>query len=134
MHTHQEDTMTAITALTLNTQGELDTISITMDGDAGLTGLQKAVGGYVEVIDLTTDRHGPIDIWLDEEGTYKYNTPNLQAMLTVEHLRRHSSFLPQPLFGPAVFTSHDNNGNLVSLTEEQITTIRQQVTTATPTN
>lgn len=79
--------MTTITALTLNTQGELDTISIPMDGDSGLAGLQNAVGGYVEVIDLTTDKHGPIDVWLDEEGTYKYDTPNLQAMLTVEHLR-----------------------------------------------
>ena len=126
--------MTTITALTFNTQGELDTISIPMDGDSGLAGLQNAVGGYIEVIDLTTDKHGAIDVWLDEEGTYKYDTPNLQAMMAVGRLRRNSSFLPQPLFGPAVFTSHDNNGNLVSLTEDQITTIRQHATIAPATN
>lgn len=124
--------MTTITALTLNTQGELDTISITMDGDAGLAGLQKAVGGYVEVIDLTTEECGAIDVWVDEEGTFKYDTPNLQAMMAVSRLRRNASFLHQPLFGPAVFTSHDKDGNLVSLTEKQITAIRQYATT-TPT-
>lgn len=81
-----------------------------LDTDS-LKSLQEAVGGYVTtVFDPKMDGAG-ITIWANDEGLLHRLDPNLLV---------HG----QPIVGPVVFTGHDDEGNTIALTEDQVLRVR----------
>ena len=71
----------------------------------GLSDLQAAVGGYVEVVEL---RDG-VTMWVNEEGAYKFGNEDVNWVAgDVAGLGGNPLFmLKQPILGPVVLTGHD---------------------------
>lgn len=80
--------------LRLDEDGRLDTMTWTGEEDS-LDALQAAVGGWVDVVQLTPT----VTMWVDDEGAYRRGVNR-----TVTRLLRLHGELVSPIFGPVVFT------------------------------
>lgn len=88
---------------------DMEFIKAELTGESTYKILNKAVGGYIEHIGF---RNG-IDLWLNEEGkllSLPFNTALIGADGKIFDI----------VVGDIVITSSDEEGNTVSLTEEQI--------------
>ena len=82
--------------------------------DGNLRSYQEIVGGYVERIVLTGDAFTPgIDLVINEEGL-------LQDLPNTICIQMQGQKEPQPIAGPCFFIRHDEEGDWVSLTYEDI--------------
>lgn len=98
-------------------------------GDDGscLEQLQGAVGGLVTVVHLD---EVDVDMWLNDEGLYLCD-PNPVATIIAVANRDADGAMPQPYFGPAVFTGGpDEDGATQSLSAgmaEQLLELAERV-------
>lgn len=84
---------------------------------------QEIVGGYIERVAIGTE----IDLWLNEEG--KLDDDLNENIVLVSKGRPYDV-----VHGNVFFTSHDDEGNTVSLTDEQIEDLKKRTMSAvTPT-
>jgi hypothetical protein len=107
--------MNAFRAITIATEG--DATVNDWDATTGtLSHLQGAVGGYVTVVNLSSD----LDMWLHDEGLLIGQPVNpVATAIAAAHGMTHQDYV-----GPAVFTGGaDNEGNTLPLTQEQTTTL-----------
>jgi len=72
-----------------------------------LEDMQSLVGGYIEHLDC-----GGLDLWLNEEGKLHGLAPNLVAFYGKE--------ARDVIVGDVFFTAHDNDGETIGLTDEEI--------------
>jgi hypothetical protein len=86
-----------------------------------LESLQNEVGGYIEIPFLSEklDANG-IDMIINEEG-------KMIDDLVVEIAVVHQKKVVDLVFGNIVFASHDDEGNTIGLTEEQIEFVKQEL-------
>lgn len=80
----------------------------TLTGESTLKILQEFVGGYIEVVRLGNN----VDLWLNEEG----KLDGLKENLVFE---RNGNIL-DVVVGNCLFATNDEEGDTVSLTDEQI--------------
>lgn len=91
--------------------------------ETGLDALQKEVEGYIEIPFLSEKLYNKgIDMIINEEGKM---IDGLQVEIAVVHQGR----ILDIVFGNVVFASHDDEGNTIGLTEEQIQFIMQELNT-----
>lgn len=90
-----------------------------------LEDLQKIVGGYIEIPFLSQKffEHG-IDIIINEEGKL---IDGLKAEIAI--VNEKSGTILDIVYGNCIFASHDDEGNTVALTEEQIQIITEELET-----
>ena len=80
--------------------------------------LQELVGGYIESVHVSKSLNGNyIDIIVNEEG-------RLLGLDVSAIIYAHDVIIAD-LCGPIIFTSHDETGETVSLTNEQIDYLQQ---------
>lgn len=86
------------------------------DIDGSLESLQKIVGGYIELVYLFEElSKNKIDLYVNEEG--KYLMPeNVNIYIRYND----NSIKSETIVGPCLFSSYDDNGNIIGLTDEQI--------------
>lgn len=75
--------------------------------ECSLESMQSIVGGYIERLRITQD----IDMWLNEEGIL------MKLPLNVITTNRGEAI--DHIYGNVVFASHDDEGNIISLSEDQ---------------
>lgn len=102
---------TVFQAVTIDVDGTIELVE--WDASNGtLEHLQRAVGGLVDVVGLSSD----LDMWVNENGIAEGLGWNVVASAIAAMHGRSS----QPYFGPAVFTGGaDDEGSTMSLTTEQ---------------
>lgn len=90
-----------------------------------LEDLQKIVGGYIEIPFLSQKffEHG-IDIIVNEEGKL---IDGLNAEIAIVNEKRGA--ILDIVYGNCVFASHDEEGNTIALTEEQIQFVTEELET-----
>lgn len=90
-----------------------------------LEDLQKIVGGYIEIPFLSQKffEHG-IDIIINEEGKL---IDGLNAEIAIVNEKRGA--ILDIVYGNCVFASHDEEGNTIALTEEQIQFVTEELET-----
>lgn len=88
----------------------------------GLKFLQEKVGGYIE-IPLLSEKfaRANIDTIINEEGKL---IEGLKPSIAI--VDKESNKILDIVFGNVVFTSHDDRGNNIGLTVEQINIIRKE--------
>ena len=88
-----------------------------------LEALQKIVGGYIEIPFLSeVFAENEIDLVINEEGKF---IDGLNAEIAVIGTKTNS--ILDIVYGNCVFVSHDEEGNTVSLNDEQIAIIKDQL-------
>ena len=91
----------------------------------GLEHLQKIVGGYIEIPFLgDTFRNNGIDVIINEEGKL---IDGLKAEIAIVNEKQGN--ILDIVYGNCIFASHDEEGNTVGLTEEQIQIIAEELET-----
>lgn len=90
-----------------------------------LEDLQKIVGGYIEIPFLSKKffEHG-IDIIINEEGKL---IDGLKAEIAIVSEERGT--ILDIVYGNCVFASHDEEGNTIALTEEQVEIVNNELET-----
>lgn len=96
------------TVLVVTTEGDIAEESLPADS---LSFLQEQVHGLVDVVRLP----GGIDMWVNDEGMFTLEANLLATQLATLLLGEWR----QRFHGPAVFTSSDNEGRTVPLSEDQ---------------
>lgn len=88
----------------------------------GYSELKNAIGGYIETCLYNSIlKKNKIDIWCDEEGKLK-SLPIECIILDAERMN-----VVDVVVGPLVFTSFDDKGNSLELTNEQIEIIKNSI-------
>lgn len=84
--------------------------------DSALDDLQKIVGGYIEVpyLSKTLFEH-EIDLIINEEGKF---IEGLKPEIAV--VKKGTNTILDIVYGNCVFASHDKEGNTISLSDEQV--------------
>ena len=101
--------------------GELKETEIGND----LADLQKIVGGYIEIPFLSHKfRDNGIDTIINEEGKF---IDGLKAEIAIVD-EKHGSIL-DIVYGNCIFASHDEAGETIGLTEEQIKIVTEELET-----
>lgn len=103
-------------SLKLTTDGQR--IGMNYDADKSYENLSQGVGGYIECVGLTPT----LDMWVNEEGKLDglpYN-PDATAIFW-----SHFGFGTDIIVGDVVFTSHDEDGDTVSLGNEEMKYLEQ---------
>lgn len=91
-----------------------------------LEDLQKIVGGYIEIPFLGYKfRDNEIDVIINEEGKL---IKGLKPEIAVVNEKQGN--ILDIVYGNCVFASHDEEGNTVGLTEEQIQIVTEELETA----
>lgn len=95
------------------------------DIGTGLEELQKIVGGYIEIPFLSRvfNDHA-IDMIINEEGKF---IEGLKAEIAIVD-EEHGNIL-DIVYGNCIFASHDDEGNTIGLTEEQIKVVEEELET-----
>ncbi len=90
-----------------------------------LEDLQKIVGGYIEIpfLSKTFFEHG-IDIIINEEGKL---IDGMRAEIAVVNEKQGN--ILDIVYGNCIFASHDEEGNTIGLTEEQIEIVNNELET-----
>lgn len=89
--------------------------------DNTLEALQTEVNGYIEIPFLSEKfYHHQVDIIINEEG-------KLIDGLSMEIAVVHDGRIVDIVFGNIVFASHDDEGNTIGLTDEQINFVKQEL-------
>lgn len=90
---------------------------------SGLEELQKIVGGYIEIPFLSKKFFdNEIDIIINEEGKLLDNMKPEIAIVNEAH-----GNILDIVYGNCIFASHDNEGNTVSLSDEQIRIVTEEL-------
>ena len=90
-----------------------------------LEDLQRIVGGYIEIPFLgNVFRNNGIDVIINEEGKF---IEGLNAEIAIVG-KEHGSIL-DIVYGNCIFASHDEAGETVGLTEEQMRIVREELET-----
>lgn len=98
-------------ALMITPEGKVSKLDLNSSNE--LKQLQKAVGGYIEAVDLMPD----LTMWVNEEGLLM---ENLQINLVAY------GFYTNPIMGNIVFTGGtDENGDTTALSEDYELAIRR---------
>jgi hypothetical protein len=85
--------------------------------------LQKIVGGYIEIPPLSrVFAENGIDVIINEEGKFIEGLKPEIAILDSETGR-----ILDLVYGNCIFASHDEEGETVSLTEEQIKIVEEEL-------
>lgn len=93
----------------------LDFYTTEIKGD--LKSLQEEVGGYITTATYWKElREKDIDIYANDEGLFADN-PTITLIITDE---RNEYKVVGTLVGNLIFASHDDEGNTIGLTNEQI--------------
>lgn len=88
-----------------------------------LEALQEIVGGYIEIPFLSKIFfENDIDIIINEEGKL---IEGLKPEIAV--IKNGTNNILDLVYGTCIFASHDEQGNTVSLTEEQIEIIKSEL-------
>lgn len=98
-------------ALKLTTEGKR--IGINYDADKSYETISQAVGGWIECVGLTPT----LDMWVNEEGKLnglEYN-PDATAIFW-----SHFGLMSDVIVGDVLFTSHDEDGDTVSLGSDEM--------------
>lgn len=91
----------------------------------GLEHLQKIVGGYIEIPFLgDVFRKNRIDVIINEEGKF---IEGLKAEIAVVDKERGS--ILDIVYGNCIFASHDEEGETIGLTDEQIQIVMEELET-----
>lgn len=97
----------------------------TQDIGEGLEDLQKIVGGYIEIPFLGYKfSSNNIDVIINEEGKL---IGGLKPEIAVVNKERGA--ILDIVYGNCIFASHDEDGNTVGLTEEQMQTVMEELET-----
>lgn len=95
------------------------------DISEGLEHLQKIVGGYIEIPFLgRVFRDKAIDMIINEEGKFIEGLKPEIAIVNEEQ-----GNILDIVYGNCIFASHDDEGNTVGLTEEQIKVVEEELET-----
>lgn len=90
-----------------------------------LEDLQKIVGGYIEIPYLgDTFRSNDIDVIINEEGKL---IGGLKPEIAVVNEKQGN--ILDIVYGNCIFASHDEEGNTVGLTEEQMQIVMEELET-----
>lgn len=90
-----------------------------------LKSLQEEVGGYITIANYWKElREQDIDIYADDEGLL---ADNPTITLFVEDKNKHKTL--GFLVGNLIFASHDDKGNTIGLTDEQVNFITEHLMT-----
>ena len=101
--------------------GNFETKEITNE----LEDLQKIVGGYIEIPFLSHKfRDNGIDTIINEEGKF---IEGLKAEIAIVD-EEHGSIL-DIVYGNCIFASHDEEGETIGLTEEQMQVVTEELET-----
>lgn len=103
-------------ALKVTTNGER--IGINYDADQSYETISQAVGGWIECVQLTPT----LDMWVNEEGKLNgldYN-PDATAIFW-----SHFGLMSDVIVGDVIFTSHDENGDTVSLDDLEMSYLQK---------
>ncbi len=91
----------------------------------GLEHLQKIVGGYIEIPFLgDTFHNNGIDVIINEEGKL---VDGLKAEIAIVNEKQGN--ILDIVYGNCIFASHDEEGNTVGLTEEQMQIVTEELET-----
>lgn len=90
-----------------------------------LTGLQKIVGGYIEIPFLSpVFNENKIDVVINEEGKLIDGmTPEIAVM------SKETNAILDIVYGNCAFVSHDEEGNTIELNEEQKQIVKDKLKT-----
>lgn len=92
--------------------------------------LQGIVGGYIEIPFLSrVFKDNNIDVIINEEGKY---IEGLKPEIAI--VGRESGTILDMVYGTCIFASHDEQGNTVSLNDEQIKIIKAELKNVMLTN
>ena len=95
------------------------------DIGTGLEELQKIVGGYIEIPFLSkVFRDNAIDMIINEEGKF---IEGLKAEIAI--VNEEQGNILDIVYGNCIFASHDNEGNTIGLTEEQVKVVEEELET-----
>lgn len=95
------------------------------DIGTGLEELQKIVGGYIEIPFLSkVFRDNAIDMIINEEGKF---IEGLKAEIAI--VNEEKGNILDIVYGNCIFASHDNEGNTIGLTEEQVKVVEEELET-----
>lgn len=95
------------------------------DIGTGLEELQKIVGGYIEIPFLSrVFRDHAIDMIINEEGKFIEGLKAEIAIVDEEHGK-----ILDIVYGNCIFASHDNEGNTIGLTDEQVKVVEEELET-----
>jgi len=101
--------------------GKLETKEITNE----LEDLQEIVGGYIEIPYLgDTFRNNGIDVIINEEGKF---IERLKPEIAV--VDQVSGRVLDIVYGNCIFASHDEAGETIELTEEQMQLVKDELET-----
>lgn len=90
-----------------------------------LEDLQKIVGGYIEIPFLgETFFENEIDVIINEEGKL---IQGLKAEIAI--VNEEQGKIIDIVYGNCIFASHDDEGNTIGLTEEQIKIVNNELET-----
>jgi len=95
-------------------------LEVKLDFSHTLENMQEVVGGYIEAITIREDSIGRrITVWINEEGKLINLPPNF-AIIDEE-----SGRLLDVVMGDVLITSCDVEGEIVSLTDEELEFVRR---------
>ena len=95
------------------------------DIGTGLEELQKIVGGHIEIPFLSkVFRDNAIDMIINEEGKF---IGGLKAEIAI--VNEEQGNILDIVYGNCIFASHDDEGNTVGLTEEQVKVVEEELET-----
>ena len=87
--------------------------------------LQKIVGGYIEIPFLSkVFRDNAIDMIINEEGKF---IEGMKAEIAI--VNEEKGNILDIVYGNCIFASHDNEGNTIGLTEEQVKVVEEELET-----
>lgn len=87
--------------------------------------LQKIVGGYIEIPFLSkVFRDNAVDMIINEEGKF---IEGLKAEIAI--VNEEKGNILDIVYGNCIFASHDDEGNTIGLTEEQVKVVEEELET-----
>ena len=87
--------------------------------------LQKIVGGYIEIPFLSkVFRDNAIDMIINEEGKF---IEGMKAEIAI--VNEEKGNILDIVYGNCIFASHDDEGNTIGLTEEQVKVVEEELET-----
>lgn len=105
-------------AILLDVEGKVSTLDL--DSANSLKTLQRAVGGWVQAVDFSTE----LTIWVNEEGKLNNLPINVEATKIWAHFFGNTDYIA----GNAVFTGGtDENGETLAISGDAEAFILQQV-------
>lgn len=94
--------------------------------DNTLEELQKIVGGHIEIPFLgMVFKENKIDVVINEDGKY---VEGLKPEIAIVNEKQGN--ILDIIYGNCIFVSHDNKGDTIALTDEQMNIVMEELETA----